>query len=41
LSESHVMRVSSFPTPERAPKTTSNEVKARGLREKHAPSCVT
>ena len=38
LSEPHVMRVPNFPTPERARKTTSNEVKARGLKEKHASS---
>ena len=29
LSESHVMRVSSFPTPGRTAKTAANEVKAR------------
>ena len=40
LSEPHVMRVLSFPTPERAPKTTSNDVKARGLRDKYGPSYV-
>ena len=38
LSEPHVMRVLSFPTPERARKTTSNDVKAHTLKEKHAPS---
>ena len=37
-SEPHVMRVLSFPTPERTHKTTSNDVKARGLKEEHAPS---
>ena len=41
LSEPHVMRVLSFPTPERTPKTTANDVKARGLKEKHASSYVT
>jgi len=41
LSESHVMRVSSFPTPGRTAKTTVNEVKARGLREKYVSSYLT
>ena len=38
LSESHVMRVLSFPTPGRTAKTTVNEMKARGLREKYVSS---
>ena len=33
LSEPHVMRVLSFPTPERTPKTTANDMKARRLKE--------
>jgi len=37
-SESHVMRLLSFLTPERTPKTTANEVKARELKEKDALS---
>ena len=40
LSEPHVMRVSSFPTPERTAKTTANEVKARGLREARVSSSM-
>ena len=38
LSEPHVMGILSFPTPERTPKTTSNDVKARGLEEKYVAS---
>ena len=38
LSEPHVMRVLRFPTPERTPETTANDVKARRLKGKHAPS---
>jgi len=40
LSESHVMRVSCFPTPGRTAKTTVNEVKARGLREARVSSSM-
>ena len=35
LSEPHVMRVLRFPTPERTPETTANDVKARQLKETH------
>ena len=35
LSEPHVMGVLSFPTPERTPKTTVNETKTRGVKEKY------
>ena len=38
LSEPHVMGLLSFLSPERAPETTANDVKARGLKEEHAPS---
>jgi hypothetical protein len=41
LSEPHVMTVLSFSTPERTPKTMANDVKARRLKGKHAPSYVT
>ena len=35
LSEPHVMRLLSFPTPERTLETTANDVKARQLKETH------
>ena len=34
LSAPHVMRVPSFPTPERTPETTVNATKTRGVKEK-------
>jgi hypothetical protein len=41
LSEPHVMRVLSFPTPKRTAKTTANDVKARGLRENSVSNYLT
>jgi hypothetical protein len=38
LSEPHVVRVLSFPTPERTPKTTADDVKARRLKETYVSS---
>ena len=38
LSEPHVMRVLRFPTPERTPETTANDVKARQLKETYVSS---
>ena len=35
LSAQHVMRVLSFPTPERTPRTTVNATKTRGVKEKY------
>jgi len=36
LSDTHVMRVLNFCTPERTSKATSNKMKTRRLKEKHA-----
>ena len=35
LSAPHVMRLLSFPTPERTPRTTVNATKTRGVKEKY------
>ena len=35
LSAPHVLRVLSFPTPERTPRTTVNATKTRGVKEKY------
>ena len=41
LSVPPVMRVLSFPTPERTPKTAANDVKARRLKDEQDSSYVT
>ena len=41
LSKSHVMILLSLPSPERTPETTANEMRTRGIKEKHISSCST